>query len=128
MNVLTGIILAFSALGAVDWLIGNKIGVGKEFERAFLLFGPLALSMLGMIVIAPAVGVWLSPLFDGFYALFGIDPSIIPASLLANDMGGGPLAVELTGMPSMSTSGTTVTVMPTSAHRAVSRAVSPSPR
>ena len=53
MNVLTGIILAFSALGAVDWLIGNKIGVGKEFERAFLLFGPLALSMLGMIVIAP---------------------------------------------------------------------------
>ena len=92
MSVLTGIILAFSALGAVDWLIGNKIGVGKEFERAFLLFCPLALSMLGMIVIAPAVGVWLSPLFDGFYALFGIDPSIIPASLLANDMGGAVLA------------------------------------
>ena len=92
VNVLTGIILAFSALGAVDWLIGNKIGVGKEFERAFLLFCPLALSMLGMIVIAPAVGVWLSPLFDGFYALFGIDPSIIPASLLANDMGGAVLA------------------------------------
>ena len=92
MSVLTGIILAFSALGAVDWLIGNKIGVGKEFERAFLLFCPLTLSMLGMIVIAPAVGVWLSPLFDGFYALFGIDPSIIPASLLANDMGGAVLA------------------------------------
>ena len=92
MNALTVVILAFSALGAVDWLIGNKIGVGKEFERAFLLFCPLALSMLGMIVIAPAVGVWLSPLFDGFYALFGIDPSIIPASLLANDMGGAVLA------------------------------------
>ncbi|MBO5842593.1 MAG: ethanolamine utilization protein EutH, partial [Clostridia bacterium] len=28
----------------------------------------------------------------GFYALFGIDPSIIPASLLANDMGGAVLA------------------------------------
>ena len=92
MNVLTVILLAFSVLGAVDWLIGNKIGVGKEFERAFLLFCPLTLSMLGMIVLAPAVGVWLSPLFDGFYALFGIDPSIIPASLLANDMGGAVLA------------------------------------
>ncbi len=92
MSVLTVIILVFSALGAIDWLIGNKIGVGKDFERAFLLFCPLALSMLGMIVIAPAVGVWLSPLFDGFYALFGIDPSIIPASLLANDMGGAVLA------------------------------------
>ena len=92
MNARTVVILAFSALGAIDWLIGNKIGVGKEFERAFLLFCPLTLSMLGMIVIAPAVGVWLSPLFDGFYALFGIDPSIIPASLLANDMGGAVLA------------------------------------
>ena len=43
-------ILCFSILGAFDWLIGNKIGVGKEFERAFSLFAPMALSMLGMIV------------------------------------------------------------------------------
>ena len=92
MSVLSIVILIFSALGAVDWLIGNKIGVGKEFERAFLLFCPMTLSMLGMIVIAPAVGVWLSPLFDGFYNAFGIDPSIIPASLLANDMGGMALS------------------------------------
>ena len=92
MNVLTIITLAFSALGAIDYLIGNKIGIGKEFEKAFSLFCPMALSMLGMIVIAPAIGVWLEPAFDGFYNLFGIDPSIIPASLLANDMGGMPLS------------------------------------
>lgn len=92
MSVLTIVILAFSILGALDWLIGNKIGVGKEFEKAFTLFCPMALSMLGMIVIAPAVGVWLTPLFESFYATFKIDPSIIPASLLANDMGGMPLS------------------------------------
>lgn len=92
MNVLTTVILIFSVFGAIDWLIGNKIGVGKEFERAFSLFAPMALSMLGMIVLAPAIGVWLTPIFEGFYNVFKIDPSIIPASLLANDMGGMTLA------------------------------------
>ncbi len=92
MSILTVIILIFAILGAADFLLGSKLGVGKEFERAFSLFGPMALSMLGMIVIAPAVGEWLMPAFDGFYALFGIDPSIIPASLFANDMGGAALS------------------------------------
>lgn len=92
MNALTIVILMFSLTGAVDYLIGNKFGIGKEFEKAFSLFCPMALSMLGMIVIAPAIGAWLTPLFDGFYKLFGIDPSIIPASLFANDMGGMTLA------------------------------------
>lgn len=95
MSVITIIILIFSLFGAVDWLIGNKIGVGKEFEKAFSLFCSMALSMLGMIVIAPAIGVWLSPIFDGFYNLFGIDPSVIPASLLANDMGGMAVAQSI---------------------------------
>ena len=92
MSALTIVIVIFSVFGAIDWLIGNKIGVGKEFERAFSLFAPMAFSMLGMIVIAPAIGVWLTPIFEGFYSVFKIDPSIIPASLLANDMGGMPLA------------------------------------
>ena len=95
MKFLTIVILCFSILGAFDWLIGNKIGVGKEFERAFSLFAPMALSILGMIVIAPALGVWLNPLFKGFYKVFKIDPSIIPASLLANDMGGMALDLRM---------------------------------
>ena len=92
MSVITVVVLIFSILGALDFLFGNKFGVGKEFERAFLIFAPMALSMLGMIVIAPAFGVWLSPVFEGFYRLFHIDPSIIPASIFANDMGGMTLA------------------------------------
>ena len=87
--------MAFSFLGALDYLFGNKIGIGSEFSRAFTLFCPMALSMLGMIVIAPAIGAWLSPVFAGFYRVFGIDPSIIPASLFANDMGGATLAQKI---------------------------------
>lgn len=95
MNLITIVILIFSLIGAVDYLTGNRIGVGKEFEKAFSLFCPMVLSMLGMIVIAPAIGVWLMPVFEGFYHVFGIDPSIIPASLFANDMGGMPLAQSI---------------------------------
>ena len=95
MSGITVVILIFSVLGAVDYIIGNRFGIGDEFKRAFSLFCPMALSMLGMIVIAPALGVWLMPFFRWFHDLFGIDPSIIPASLFANDMGGMQLAQSI---------------------------------
>lgn len=95
MSAITVVILIFSFMGAVDYLLGNRLGVGKEFQKAFSLFGPMVLSMLGMIVIAPAIGVWLMPVFEGFYNIFQIDPSIIPASLFANDMGGMQLAQSI---------------------------------
>ncbi len=95
MNFITVIVLIFSLLGAADKLLGDRFGLGKEFERAFLLFSPMVLSMMGMLVLAPAIGVWLTPAFEGFYNVFHIDPSIIPASLFANDMGGMTLAQEV---------------------------------
>lgn len=95
MNVLTIIILIFAMLGLVDKLLGNKFGLGKEFEKGFALFAPMVFSMLGMLVIAPAIGVWLMPFFDWFYSVFKIDPSVIPASLFANDMGGMTLAQSI---------------------------------
>ena len=95
MSAISIFVLIFSLLGAIDFLIGNKFGIGEEFKRAFSLFCPMALSMLGMLVVAPAIGVWLAPVFDGFYQIFKIDPSVIPASLFANDMGGMTLAQSI---------------------------------
>lgn len=95
MNGITVVILIFSLAGAVDYLLGSRMGLGREFEKAFSLFCPMALSMLGMLVIAPAIGLWLTPVFEGFYRISGIDPSIIPASLFANDMGGMLLSQTL---------------------------------
>ena len=66
MNALSLVMLSFAMLGALDRILGNKFGLGKEFERGFNLLGPMALSMIGMIVIAPAIGVWLEPFFEGF--------------------------------------------------------------
>ena len=60
MNAVTWVLLVFSVLGALDRILGNRFGLGKEFERGFELFGSMSLSMIGMLVMAPAIGVWLT--------------------------------------------------------------------
>ena len=95
MNFFTPIFLIFAIIGAIDLLIGNKLGLGKEFERGYTFFSKTALSMIGIIILAPALAVWIAPAFEAFYKVFKIDPSIIPASLFANDMGGASLALEI---------------------------------
>ena len=88
MNPLALVMLIFAVLGALDRIFGSRLGLGREFERGFMLLGPMALSMIGMIVLAPAIANLLAPFFDWIYTTLGLDPSIIPASLFANDMGG----------------------------------------
>ncbi len=95
MSVLTIVILIFSIIGGADYLFCNKLGLGKEFEKGFKLLGVMALSMIGMIVIAPWIADVLFPVFEWVYKIFKIDPSVIPATLFANDMGGAPLAVQV---------------------------------
>ena len=95
MNFFTLIFLIFAVLGALDYLIGNKFGLGGEFERGFKFFSATALSMIGIIILAPALAVWIKPFFELFYNVFKIDPSILPASIFANDMGGASLALEV---------------------------------
>ena len=95
MDVISMIVVIFSCLAAADRIFGSRLGLGKEFERGFMLLGNMALSMIGMIIISPWIAQLLSPAFELFYNAFGIDPSTIPASLFANDMGGAPLSVEV---------------------------------
>ncbi len=94
MNFVAVFMSAFSVLGALDRIIGNRFGLGKEFERGFMLLGNMALSMVGMIIISPAIVNVLSPFFEFAEVVLHIEPSIIPSSLFANDMGGAPLSVQ----------------------------------
>ncbi len=95
MSVVSVIMLCFAVLGGLDRIFGNRFGLGKEFEKGFMLLGNMALSMIGMIVLAPLIAELLQPCFVWVYETLGIDPSIIPATLFANDMGGAPLAKEV---------------------------------
>ena len=95
MNILNIIICAFAILGALDRLLDNRLGLGQEFERGFHLFGSLALSMIGMIVMVPLLAQWIQPVLSFLHTTLGIEPSIIPATLIANDMGGAALSCQV---------------------------------
>ena len=97
MNYVTLVMAIFAVLGALDRILGNRFGLGKEFERGLTMFGTLALSMIGMIVIAPVLADLLHPALTAMAKVLPIDPSIVPASLFAIDMGGAPLSSELAG-------------------------------
>ena len=92
-RVITWIFLAFGMIAALDRIFGNRLGLGKEFEKGMMMLGTLTLSMTGMLTVAPLIKEGLSILPDIFPPFF--DFSILPASLLANDMGGAHLAQQL---------------------------------
>ena len=95
----------FAVLGGIDRMIGCRFGIGKAFERGINTMGPLALSMIGMIVLAPVLAQWLRPVITPVYQWIGADPAIFAGSLLACDMGGAPLAEALTDDPAASALG-----------------------
>ncbi len=101
MTVLIVLVLIFSTVAAVDYIIGNKLRLGEEFERAFKLFSAMALSMIGMLVLAPMLAELLSPVMSFISDALHLDPSILPAMLLANDMGGAPLATQVATDPAV---------------------------
>ena len=95
MNFLTVVMLVFAILGAIDRALGNRLGLGKEFEKGFMLLGVFSLTVTGMLVISPLVAGLLAPCADWIYEVLHIDPSILPASFFAIDMGGASLALEM---------------------------------
>lgn len=95
MNVISVIMLFFALAGLLDRLFGNKLGLGKEFEKGFSLFGTLMLTMTGMIVLSPLLAKLLDPALSVLYRKLSVDPSAITSFLFANDMGGARLAQEV---------------------------------
>ena len=82
----------FAVIGALDKVFGNKLKLGDEFEKGLTTLGPLSLSMLGMMTIAPALADLLLPVITPVANLFHFDPSALAGILIANDMGGAALA------------------------------------
>lgn len=95
-EILIFIMAAFALLGAIDRIFGNKTGLGKEFENGILAMGALAMAMLGIIVLSPVLASLLRPVVVPVYEFLGADPAMFAGTILACDMGGAPLAAELT--------------------------------
>lgn len=93
-EIILYLMIIFMVLGAIDKIIGNKFGLGEQFEAGFNAMGALALSMIGIICLAPVIAALLKPIIIPIYTALGADPSMFATTILANDMGGAPLALE----------------------------------
>jgi len=81
-------------IGGIDFMIGNKFGLGGKFEDGFNSMGPLAIAMAGIVVLAPVISNVLQPVLIPVFGLFNADPAMF-GSIIANDMGGYSLAMSL---------------------------------
>lgn len=98
-EIIVYLMLGFMALGAIDRIAGNRLGLGEEFENGILAMGSLALAMLGIIALSPLLAKLLRPVLTPVFRLFRADPAMFAGAILACDMGGAPLAMELAAQP-----------------------------
>ena len=94
-RIIIYIMVIFAVLGAIDRIIGNKFGLGEQFEEGIMAIGSLALSMVGIIALAPVIANLLKPVVVPVFNFLGADPAMFAGTILANDMGGASLAAEL---------------------------------
>lgn len=95
-EILIAVMAGFALLGAVDRIIGNRWGFGREFEEGVLAMGSLALAMVGIVSLAPVLADLLKPVVVPVFGFLGADPAMFAGTILACDMGGGALALEMT--------------------------------
>ncbi len=98
-RIIIYLMVIFAVLGAIDRIIGNKFGIGEQFEEGILAIGSLAISMVGIIALAPVIANLLKPVVVPVYNFLGADPAMFAGTILANDMGGASLAAELANTP-----------------------------
>lgn len=87
-----------AVLGGIDHILGNRFGLGRRFEEAFHLLGPMGLSMAGILCLAPLLSGVLGKIVVPVYSALGLDPGML-GSVLAIDMGGYQMAMELAADP-----------------------------
>ena len=95
-EILIAVMAAFAVLGALDRILGNRFGIGKEFEDGILAMGSLAMAMIGVITLAPVLASVLKPVVVPVFSFLGADAAMFAGSILACDMGGGALAAQMT--------------------------------
>ncbi|MFS0751036.1 ethanolamine utilization protein EutH [Oceanobacillus sp. 1P07AA] len=96
INEIIMLILAvFLFLGGIDYLAGNRFGLGEKFKEGITSMGTLALVIVGIVSLAPVIANILTPIVTPIYNWIGADPATFANTILALDMGGQALAEQM---------------------------------
>jgi len=94
-QILNLIFTFFAVLGGIDYVLDNRFGIGKEFERGLRCSANLVFCMVGFMTLAEWLGSVLTPLLGPALIKIGADPSLIAGLLLAIDSGGAVTAKQM---------------------------------
>ena len=94
-DIILYVMLGLMVVGGIDFFLGKKLGLAPKYEEGFLAMGILTMNMAGAICIAPVLGEVLRPVLSPIFEVFGANPAMFATTILANDMGGYPLAMSL---------------------------------
>lgn len=100
-NFILYMMIFFAILGGLDKIFGNRLGLGKKFEEGIMTMGPMAVAILGIGALAPAIARLLYPVLAPLFSVIGGDPSAFMGMLLAPDLGGYSAAMEIAGERNM---------------------------
>ena len=93
-RVIMWIMAAGAVVGGMDRIFGNRLKLGERFEQGLILMGPTALSMVGILCLAPLLSGVMERCVAPACRALGMDPGIF-GGILAIDMGGYQLARDL---------------------------------
>jgi len=94
-QAIINVMAVFAVLGAIDRILGNRFGLGAQFEAAAHTAGSLILAMVGIIALSPLLADLMKPVIVPVFTFLGADPAIFAGTILANDLGGAALARDL---------------------------------
>ncbi|MDO4952195.1 MAG: ethanolamine utilization protein EutH [Synergistaceae bacterium] len=109
-TVIMFIMMIFMLVGAIDKIRltlssapaevkddENNFIYAKQFDEGYMAMGALAIAMAGVVAAAPVLKIVLEPIVAPVYKFFGASPAMFATTLLACDMGGYPMAMQLAG-------------------------------
>ena len=96
-GVVMTVLAVFMLSGLVDKMRGDKHGYGERFDAGFHAMGDLALAIVGIIAVSPVLLRLLAPIVTPVFRAFGISPAMFPGSILALDMGGYAMSMQMAG-------------------------------
>jgi len=109
-GIIIFIMMIFMIVGAVDKIRltlssapdefkndENNFVYAKQFDEGFMAMGALAVAMAGVVAAAPVLKIVLEPIIAPIYKMVGASPAMFATTLLACDMGGYPMAMQLAG-------------------------------
>ena len=107
--IIIGFMAIFAVIGGIDHIFGNRLTLGAHFHEGIMAMGSLAVAMIGIICLSPVVAGVLKPVVVPLFSFLGADAAMFAGTILACDMGGGALALEMTASPEAAMLGGVIT-------------------